>query len=77
MYGMPYRCVSFAFPCLGAFVLPSKDCTVFCARDASSVSDDAVYRSECDSPFTLTNYTLDFLEQEWASEIDFVVCECP
>ncbi|THH33616.1 hypothetical protein EUX98_g608 [Antrodiella citrinella] len=29
--------------------------------------------SECDSPFALTNYTLDYLEHEWASDIDFVV----
>ncbi|CCM02492.1 uncharacterized protein FIBRA_04593 [Fibroporia radiculosa] len=29
--------------------------------------------SECDSPFTLTNYTLNFLENEWAPNIDFVV----
>ncbi|KAH8094784.1 Metallo-dependent phosphatase-like protein [Cristinia sonorae] len=29
--------------------------------------------SDCDSPFTLTNYTLDFIEQQWASDIDFVV----
>lgn len=29
--------------------------------------------SDCDSPFTLTNYTLDFLDREWSSEIDFVV----
>ena len=33
--------------------------------------------SECDSPFTLTNYTLDYIEKEWASEIDFVICRCP
>ncbi|TFK75900.1 endopolyphosphatase [Pluteus cervinus] len=29
--------------------------------------------SECDSPFVLTNYTLDFLEKKWASELDFVI----
>ncbi|KAI0921857.1 hypothetical protein AcW1_004280 [Taiwanofungus camphoratus] len=29
--------------------------------------------SECDSPFTLTNFTLDFLDKEWSSEIDFVI----
>ncbi|KAF8897542.1 endopolyphosphatase [Infundibulicybe gibba] len=29
--------------------------------------------TECDSPFELTNFTLDFLEEKWASEIDFVV----
>ncbi|EJD01156.1 uncharacterized protein FOMMEDRAFT_21595 [Fomitiporia mediterranea MF3/22] len=28
---------------------------------------------DCDSPFTLTNFTLDFLEKHWANEIDFVV----
>jgi len=31
-------------------------------------------RSECDSPFVLTNHTLDFLEQHWVDEIDFVIC---
>ncbi|KAH9936952.1 Metallo-dependent phosphatase-like protein [Amylocystis lapponica] len=29
--------------------------------------------SKCDSPLTLTNYTLDFLEEEWSAEIDFVI----
>ncbi|KAF8165337.1 endopolyphosphatase [Crassisporium funariophilum] len=29
--------------------------------------------SECDSPFRLTNHTLDFLKDNWAHEIDFVV----
>ncbi|KAJ3997021.1 Metallo-dependent phosphatase-like protein [Lentinula boryana] len=29
--------------------------------------------SECDSPLTLTNYTLDFLEEHWADDIDFVI----
>ncbi|KAK7695800.1 hypothetical protein QCA50_000438 [Cerrena zonata] len=28
---------------------------------------------ECDSPFTLTNHTLDFIDKKWSSEIDFVV----
>lgn len=30
--------------------------------------------SDCDSPFTLTNFTLDFLEKHWAKEVDFVIC---
>ncbi|KAF7355326.1 RFX-type winged-helix domain-containing protein [Mycena sanguinolenta] len=29
--------------------------------------------SDCDSPFRLTNLTLDFIEKKWASEIDFVI----
>ncbi|KZT12740.1 uncharacterized protein LAESUDRAFT_13671 [Laetiporus sulphureus 93-53] len=29
--------------------------------------------SGCDSPLTLTNYTLDYLEKEWSADIDFVV----
>ncbi|OSX60399.1 hypothetical protein POSPLADRAFT_1066706 [Postia placenta MAD-698-R-SB12] len=29
--------------------------------------------SDCDSPFTLTNLTLNFLDKEWTSEIDFVI----
>lgn len=29
--------------------------------------------SACDSPFRLTNFTLDFLDEHWASEIDFVI----
>ncbi|KAI0335497.1 hypothetical protein GY45DRAFT_1316828 [Cubamyces sp. BRFM 1775] len=29
--------------------------------------------SDCDAPFSLTNYTLDFLDREWADEIDFVI----
>ncbi|GLB33819.1 putative calcineurin-like phosphoesterase [Lyophyllum shimeji] len=29
--------------------------------------------SECDSPLRLTNFTLDFLEKEWASDVDFVI----
>ena len=30
--------------------------------------------SECDSPLRLTNLTLDFLNDDWAPEIDFVIC---
>ncbi|KAA1466378.1 hypothetical protein DENSPDRAFT_831193 [Dentipellis sp. KUC8613] len=29
--------------------------------------------SDCDSPFRLTNLTLDFLSKNWASEVDFVI----
>ncbi|KAH9938626.1 uncharacterized protein B0H18DRAFT_1081217 [Fomitopsis serialis] len=29
--------------------------------------------SNCDSPPTLTNFTLDYLDKEWSKEIDFVV----
>ncbi|KAG6854776.1 hypothetical protein C0991_001203 [Blastosporella zonata] len=29
--------------------------------------------SDCDSPFTLTNFTLDYLDKKWASEVDFVI----
>ncbi|KAG1735436.1 Metallo-dependent phosphatase-like protein [Suillus lakei] len=29
--------------------------------------------SSCDSPFSLTNFTLDFLDKHWTSEIDFVI----
>ena len=35
---------------------------------------DTIINSDCDSPFSLTNYTLDYLAKEWADEIDFVVC---
>ncbi|THH11704.1 hypothetical protein EW145_g447 [Phellinidium pouzarii] len=28
---------------------------------------------DCDSPLTLTNFTLDFLEKHWAKEVDFVI----
>lgn len=31
---------------------------------------------DCDSPYALTNYTLDHLEKHWAKEVDFVICEC-
>ncbi|KAH7929456.1 hypothetical protein BV22DRAFT_1143330 [Leucogyrophana mollusca] len=29
--------------------------------------------SECDSPFSLTNFTFDFLDEHWSDEIDFVI----
>ena len=32
------------------------------------------YREDCDSPLSLTNYTLDHLEQHWVKHIDFVIC---
>ena len=32
------------------------------------------FLSECDSPFRLTNFTLDYLAKTWAHEIDFVIC---
>ena len=36
-----------------------------------------LWYSECDSPWTLTNLTLDYLEKEWAHNIDFVICTSP
>ena len=47
---------------------------VFCRHN--SWQDPDWLRSECDSPLRLTNFTFDYLESNWASEIDFVVCEC-
>jgi hypothetical protein len=41
--------------------LDSEWCTVWCHR-------------ECDSPLALTNFTLDFLDKKWSSELDFVIC---
>ena len=35
-----------------------------------------IVHSDCDAPFSLTNYTFDFLEREWADDIDFVICDC-
>lgn len=35
-----------------------------------------VVNRECDSPYALTNHTLDHLEKHWAKELDFVICEC-
>ena len=32
---------------------------------------------DCDSPLSLTNYTLDYLEQNWVNDIDFVICAAP
>ncbi|RDB22519.1 Endopolyphosphatase [Hypsizygus marmoreus] len=29
--------------------------------------------SECDSPLRLTNFTLDYLDKKWTSEVDFVI----
>ncbi|RDX55657.1 hypothetical protein OH76DRAFT_757959 [Lentinus brumalis] len=29
--------------------------------------------SDCDSPYSLTNYTFDYLEREWVDDIDFVI----
>ncbi|KAG6919426.1 hypothetical protein DXG01_006309 [Tephrocybe rancida] len=29
--------------------------------------------SDCDSPFILTNFTFDYLDKKWASEVDFVI----
>ncbi|OCH94072.1 endopolyphosphatase [Obba rivulosa] len=31
------------------------------------------FSTKCDSPFSLSNLTLDFLDKEWSSEIDFVI----
>lgn len=38
------------------------------------IETDIRLDSECDSPLTLTNLTLDHLHKEWAENIDFVVC---
>lgn len=30
---------------------------------------------ECDSPLRLTNFTLDYLGDNWSDDIDFVICK--
>ncbi|KAI0092667.1 Metallo-dependent phosphatase-like protein [Irpex rosettiformis] len=43
-------------------------------KKASPRAGEFGYRyGECDSPLLLTNYTLDYLEKNWADEVDFVV----
>ena len=32
--------------------------------------------SECDSSLRHMNVTFEYLEQHWADEVDFVICEC-
>lgn len=31
--------------------------------------------TECDAPWRLTNFTLDYLDENWADQVDFVICE--
>ena len=31
--------------------------------------------SDCDAPMSLVNTTFDWLKQEWADKVDFVVCK--
>ena len=45
-----------------------------CVECSACLRIDKAGSSECDSPLRLTNLTLDFLDKNWASEIDFVVC---
>jgi hypothetical protein len=33
------------------------------------------FTSECDSPLRLVDLTFDYLDKNWADEIDFVICE--
>ncbi len=39
--------------------------------------DMFIRHSDCDSPYSLTNYTFDYLEREWVDDIDFVICNHP
>lgn len=34
----------------------------------------ATHYSECDSPTSLLDLTFDWIEKEWADQIDFVIC---
>lgn len=43
------------------------------ASSLSQLISDLRHR-ECDSPLRLTNFTLDFIDKKWTSELDFVVC---
>lgn len=45
-----------------------------CVECSASLRIDKAGSSECDSPLRLINLTLNFLDKNWASEIDFVVC---
>lgn len=58
--------------------ITEQDITELLSREFSLLSTQFLaltrkYR-ECDSPLRLTNFTLDYLEKHWSSEIDFVIC---
>jgi len=41
----------------------------------TSLMGNPLMFSDCDSPLVLTNFTLDYLETNWADQVDFVICE--
>lgn len=51
------------------------DTTTTTTTTTLTTTTAADVRSECDSPFSLTNYTMDWLDEHWSDEIDFVICE--
>lgn len=59
------------------FYEPGASQSSACHRPDLKHSNSAGYYgtpySSCDSPFSLTNFTLDFLDEHWTSEIDFVI----
>lgn len=50
------------------------------SRDKDKVERRAGYwgtpQSSCDNSIAFVNFTLDWIENEWADNVDFVVCEC-
>lgn len=59
------------------FYEPSASQSSACHRADLNHSPPAGYYgtpySSCDAPFSLTNFTLDYLDEHWTSEIDFVI----
>ena len=64
-WGVPFRCVS-------ARQTWSNQAHWLDLGLANNIS--IVDYSDCDSPLALTNLTFEYLSQEWADNIDFVIC---
>ncbi|KIK97145.1 hypothetical protein PAXRUDRAFT_825228 [Paxillus rubicundulus Ve08.2h10] len=59
------------------YYLPGSSPSTYCHRMKPKKKKRAGYYgtpfNECDSPLALTNFTLDYLEDHWSDDIDFVI----
>ena len=73
--GTPYEFVILSSNLFSHFGDPQKHSSVFWGSTTRRIFTELrLLCRDCDSPLTLTNYTLDYLEEHWVDYIDFVVC---
>lgn len=51
-----------------------QSCVHLSPSNQLSLADFNIHIRDCDTPLRLYNVTMQWLEEEWADQVDFVIC---